>query len=376
MKGLRYISLNDHSGYGEAARRYLLGLKNAGVSFTWTPMAHRKRRGARCEPLQGGDTGEPSLQPYCGRRIDYDTVVVHMVPEYYPFWKEKERDRRIIGYTAWETNRPPGHWIPILNGLDALLVPCRWNKEVFERSGVSVPIHVVPHISHGESPRRKSKVEAPAAVYTFYTIGAWTARKALWSTLRSYLDAFTSSDSALLVIKTGAVDFTRRKIWGRFHHGTARAVKRIVGDYRFPARVRLVTEDFDREEMLRIHGEGDCYVSLSRSEGWGLGAFDAAGFGKPVIMTGFGGQLDYLPSDLAWLIDYEMVPVDDEMGKASYSSDQNWAEPNLSHASQLMRHAFENREQGRARGAALGDLIRSRFSETAITERLLEALCR
>ena len=37
-----------------------------------------------------------------------------------------------------------------------------------------------------------------------------------------------------------------------------------------------------------IHAIGDCYVSLTHGEGWGMGAFDAATLGKPVLITGWG----------------------------------------------------------------------------------------
>ena len=45
-----------------------------------------------------------------------------------------------------------------------------------------------------------------------------------------------------------------------------------------------------------LNGHGiDAPVFLrARAEGWGLGAFEAAQLGKPVIMTGYGGQRDFL----------------------------------------------------------------------------------
>ena len=126
-----------------------------------------------------------------------------------PVEKKLEAGKRIIGYTVWETDKPPRHWLPILNSLDGLLVPCRWNKEVFEKHGVRVPISVIPHIPDGQSLPRKEVEGTGAAACTFYTINTWTARKALWATLHSYLLAFSRGDAALLLIKTTREDFTR-----------------------------------------------------------------------------------------------------------------------------------------------------------------------
>ncbi len=136
----------------------------------------------------------------------------------------------------------------------------------------------------------------------------------------------------------------------------------------------LITDELNEEDMLRLHHRGDCYVSLCRSEGWGLGAFDAAGYGNPVIITGFGGQLEYLPGDLAFLVNYKIVPVSDRIGKASYSTNQNWGEPDILHASRLMRWVFEHPTEAKAKGERLKKHVRENFSETVIIEKLISAI--
>ena len=371
MTGIRYVSLHEASGYGVAATRYLRGLVRSGVRLTWTPMIRGKGWNMGYEPYRGSSAGEPWLRPYCNRKIEYDTVVVHTVPEYYPLWKAREPGKKIIGSTVWETDRPPRHWIPILNGVDGLMVPCAWNREVFRRHGVSTPIAVIPHIPTTDTiagiPRRRDE----ESLFTFYTIATWTARKALWATIESYLNAFSKDDPVCLLIKTTKRDFTSGS-FGPFFRTTRSLVRRIVRTRRAAPPIRLVTDELSAEAMLSLHARGDCYVSLSRSEGWGIGAYDAAAFGKPVVATGYGGQLDYLGSDLAYLVDYRIVQVEDSRGSASYSSDQHWAEPDMRHASQLMRRVFENQEEARARGALLAESVRSSFDESAISATLVE----
>ena len=58
--------------------------------------------------------------------------------------------------------------------------------------------------------------------------------------------------------------------------------------------------------------------SCARGEGWGLGGFDAAAHGNPVVTTGFGGQLDYL-ADSPHLVHFELVAVQDPVGFPSYA---------------------------------------------------------
>jgi glycosyltransferase involved in cell wall biosynthesis len=372
--GVKYVSLHEASGYGDAARSYLLGLMHTRIPVTWTPMVGGRRWGPFYRPFTGRSVGDQQLDPVCNKPLAYDTVILHLVPEYFPFWKEREPGRRLIGYTVWETDKLPDHWPPLLNILDHLLVPSQWNKSVFTRCGVSVPIDVIPHlISSPPLQRDELPWAIPPGNYVFYTIGTWTARKAIWNTVRCYLDTFSASDPVTLLIKTSRRDFTKRG-FRAFFSNTAATLKRIVRTYPNPAQILLINREIDAKEISSIHCRGDCYISLCRSEGWGLGAFDAAASGKPVIMTGFGGQLDYLHPECAYRVDCTLVPVEDIAGWPSYRQDQRWAEPSLTHASFLMRDVFENREVAKERGERLASYILATFDNKKTIERLIEVL--
>ena len=92
-----------------------------------------------------------------------------------------------------------------------------------------------------------------------------------------------------------------------------------------------------------------------------MGAFDAAALGRPVVMTGYGGQREFLPHELAYLVDYRLEPVRDGPFNLCYRPEQRWAVPDVGHASALMRHVYEHREEARERGRALGEFVRAKF---------------
>ena len=149
-----------------------------------------------------------------------------------------EPGRKVVGYTVWETSRIPSHWLPLLNLPDHLIVPCNWNKAVFEQCGVRTPIVVVPHIAEAPSLAEAGRSSAaPPGDFVFYTIGTWTYRKAIWSTVAAYCEAFSGDDPTMLVIKTSARDFTRAGFW-RFHPRSARSLARLVRRYRNPQESR------------------------------------------------------------------------------------------------------------------------------------------
>jgi hypothetical protein len=108
----------------------------------------------------------------------------------------------------------------------------------------------------------------------------------------------------------------------------------------------------------------DSYVSLHRSEGFGLTPAEAMALGKPVIATGYSGNLDYMTPQNSYLVDYELTPIGP--GSAPYPPSGSWAEPDTEHAARLMRDVFEDQTAARARGErAASDIARSHSLEAA-----------
>jgi glycosyltransferase involved in cell wall biosynthesis len=375
--GIRYVSLAEPSGYGVAGKRCMLALARAGIPVTWTPMVSGHRGPPYYRPFDGSGIGDVELDPFCNRKIPYDVVIVHTIPEYFLQWMEAERGRTIIGHTVWETTAVPSHWPALLNSVDRLLVPCRWNKTVFENGGVNVPIDVIPHIADSSAETADLNVDQDDEDgFVFYTIGVWSHRKSLYRTVEAFCEAFTADDRVTLIIKTNPQDLTvtgLRKYLGR---SVKQAVRLITRRYKRPPRIRLITEVLSENEIRRLHLRGDCYVSLCRGEGWGIGAFDAASHGNPVVMTAFGGQLDYLTRELAYLVDYELVPVINPQAPHSYSPDQRWAEPSIQHGAQQLREVAMHPETARARARALQREVLARFGEQAVIQELASVLAR
>src|SRR6185437_16386461 len=93
------------------------------------------------------------------------------------------------------------------------------------------------------------------------------------------------------------------------------------------AAVIVIDRYLGDAEIAALHGRGDCYVSLSRGEGWGFGIYEAAWWGKPVIVEAAGGPLEYLLPGDAYLVDCRPTPVRAPKHEASYTVEQSWVEP-------------------------------------------------
>ena len=314
-------------------------------------------------------------------------TIFHTIPEYYPHLLQRLESEgnfaRRIGMTVWETTRLPQHWPALLHSLDAIIVPTEWNRRVFTQAGITVPIHILPHASEFEGrPAKqddmdalKSKLPALDGKFVIYCIGTWMKRKGLDILIQAFLKAFDGRQDVVLILKTSRTDYDVpisrwRRLFARLSIRTD--WRKRACEAAAPSIV-LLTDPLPPGEVQALHCLGDCFVSLARGEGWGLGGYEAAFFGKPLILTGFGGHLDYAPERFATHIGYKMVPVIVAQNP-SYTSDQMWAEPDLQDAVRAMQAVVSDPTVASARAAHLRDFVDMRFSTEAITHQFLEIL--
>ena len=103
-----------------------------------------------------------------------------------------------------------------------------------------------------------------------------------------------------------------------------------------------------RGELLALMNQADCYISLHRSEGFGLTMAEAMALGKPVIATGYSGNLDYMSSNNSFLVKYKIVKQEDDLGVLP--KDNYWSEPDIDHAAEMMNFVFNNQEYAKKIG--------------------------
>jgi glycosyltransferase involved in cell wall biosynthesis len=115
-------------------------------------------------------------------------------------------------------------------------------------------------------------------------------------------------------------------------------------------------------------------VSLSRSEGFGLGGFDAATHGRPVIAVGYGGPPDYLGADWRGRVPHRMIRAENLSGYEWFDDGYFWPQPDDEAAFALMREFAANPAPFRAEVEATSIRIREEFGADAVTRRLLAAL--
>jgi hypothetical protein len=91
---------------------------------------------------------------------------------------------------------------------------------------------------------------------------------------------------------------------------------------------------------------------------------DAMSAGKPVIATGWSGNMDFMSVSTSFPVRYRLVELEHDV--AHYRAGDIWAEPSIDHAAELMRYVFENRDEAIRRGEAARSAIQSAYSSEAV----------
>jgi glycosyltransferase involved in cell wall biosynthesis len=122
----------------------------------------------------------------------------------------------------------------------------------------------------------------------------------------------------------------------------------------------IMNRYLDSELSAALMNLCDCYVSLHRSEGLGLTIAEAMLLEKPVIATGYSGNLDFMSPETSYMVPWKRVKVGD--GAEAYSAKATWAEPDLDAAAEMMRNVYINPEEAKVKAIAGKLDLEARFT--------------
>ena len=280
--------------------------------------------------------------------------------------KQFFQGRYNILYGAWELSRLPKRWVVCLEGMNEIWAMSSFIGQMFRRS-TSLPVYdlqlpVVPDQLETWS-RTRFQIPENSFVFLFmFDFDSHVARKNPEAVIEAFKLAFPVSSNipATLVIKS--INSERHeKEWSCLKN-------KMDGD----SRILQIHEVLPHSENTALMQCCDCYVSLHRSEGFGLTLAESMLMGKPVITTGYSGNMDFTNPETALLVDYKLVQV--QPGDYPFSRGEMWAEPNVQQACEYMRELVEDSTFARPLAQKGVELIRNSFSTTAMGKRYKKRL--
>jgi glycosyltransferase involved in cell wall biosynthesis len=366
--GIKYIGpILDNSGYSKASRNDILALLTQNIPITVQPVSFETSN------PDLGDTGS-ILQKLINKDIPYNVVMVRTTPE---FWgKFMEPGKLMVNHTIWETTKLHPDWVPYINnGADKVLVATQWNADVFKDSGVTIPIGVVPHCldtNFDYTSVPKFTINGlQDTCFKFGFVGQWTERKDIASLLKAYFYAFQNNEDVALILKTYRSNYSEQE--KQIVRSNIRQIKNSLVFDTFP-KIYYLPNMLTEKEVDSLYKTMDCYVSLDRAEGWGLGPFQAGMTGKPVIATGFGGVTAFLKEENSYLVNYTLEPTHDMPYSPWYKSEQLWAQADIKHGADLMREVFNNQNEARKKGLKLQKYICDSFSYEVVGKQMVKEI--
>ena len=266
----------------------------------------------------------------------------------------RPRRWRVIGHWVWELERMPPEQTRVSRHLTEIWAPSTFVRNAIA-SSVSIPVKVVPYYLRVPSNLRPERArfslkDDEIAVLSMADGRSSLTRKNLIGSIRVFLAAVGDRPNCRLILKTRNLGIHER------------AAEDVLAAVRHHKQMTLIDRPLSSRDTLSLIRSCDIFLSLHRAEGFGLTMAEAMALGKPVIATGWSGNMDFMCEDTAAIVPYRFVPVVDASDIYESASEARWAEPDERLATQILTGLLDNPERRRRLGACATAAIVKRLS--------------
>jgi GT2 family glycosyltransferase/glycosyltransferase involved in cell wall biosynthesis len=341
-----YSFLSAPSGLGAAGRGYRAASLAAGLPIQEMDVPPWDAPGPR-----------PAL-PEPSYRVNF----LHQNPDMLPLFARaygasRFRSAYNIGFWVWEQASVPLLWFPAYHYVDEIWVPSRFNRDAFA-TRTNLPIQVVPHVVENlekQASFGRDYFGFPKDAFVFgliLDVASYFERKNPLAAVRAFRREFGENPKVRLLIKISNA------------HYDPFAVRGLEDAISGAPNIQLLDQVVTRDEILSLHRAIDCLVSPHRAEGFGLNLAESMYFGKPVVATGYSGNLEFMDEENSYLIRYRLTAVSRKQGP--YEAGACWAEPDPDQLASILRRVVEHPAEAEHKGRLAASAVHARLSSEAV----------
>ena len=350
--------LCDETGVGEVARASIKALHRQGFPVAYTIVTSEAPRKNDRSALQ-----LPQGNPY-----DFNCLYVNADQLKFVYdidlGADFFRNKYNIGFWNWELNRFPEEWLDRFNYLDEVWVASNFVQNALAQVSPIPVITLGAPVENRANPglsRRELGLPEDKFLFLFaFDMLSYIERKNPFGLIEAYRRAFgeRATDTQLIIKATNLDRFAEHK------QALEQAVKSVSGI--------LLDGYFDRNILNGLFHAADAYVSLHRSEGFGMTIAETMSLGKPAIATAYSSNVDYMNAANSYPVGYRLVELQEDHGP--YKKGEVWADPDLDQAAAYMRRVFENPDEAARLGQQAAVDIQLNYGSQAIANRIIARL--
>lgn len=347
-------------GLGEVARGVAAALDAARIPFDITNFEHGNHSPHTNLSWAHKETG----------RSDYGVTILCINPDnrYSVRTRLPRRllsDQYVIGYWFWELPELPEGWETEFGLVNEVWAGSDFIREAVARKATVPVVRMPPVVSAaGAGDYGRAHFRLPEGRYLFLSVcdaHSVLERKNPLGVVSAFKKAFRKNDPRVgLVLKFNNPE------------GHKLEFDEIRSELEGYDNVYMLEQVMTRSEVNSLIAATDCLVSLHRSEGFGLVPAEAMLLGKPVVLTNWSGNTDYMTPENSVGIDYELVKLGRDYGL--YKAHQHWAEPDIEQAARWMRRIAEEPGLGESIGRSARATVESGYSPEAVGRLIRERL--
>ncbi len=285
--------------------------------------------------------------------IRYPITIASINADQFPAWANEAGSllagRYTIGVWAWEVEDFPDSFDTAIGLVDEIWAISEFVRDAIARK-TDKPVHVIPYpvpelARTAELDRDALGIgDDPYLLYMFDYFSVFD-RKNPVGLVEAFTTAFADGEGPALVIKSVN--------GGRFRSER----EQLLSACRGRSDIHLIEDYLDADVVHALITHCAAYVSLHRAEGLGLTMSEAMSAGRPVIATGYSGNLDFMTPDNSLLVGYRSVEI--PASARPYGPPTRWAEPDPAEAVRQLRWVHEHPAEAAELGLRAQEGMRS-----------------